>query len=250
MKTVGPAILMCVLLHTNGLAFQPSLASKQNLTKGREVLRKAIAAAGGTETFARINNFRIKTASTIFGQQTTLELTVTETIEFPDKTRQFFELGEGQRIQVLDGNVGWKNIGETATDLSEAERREMQRGLFRDTINLFKHVESDGLTTEYFGEEIVGGDTLFVVHIKDKTGEFFNVYVNARTYLIEKKSYQGGPEALLATLQEIYSDYREVGGVKIPFHTVVKANGKKFIESTIVETEFNVELVESFFMRE
>ncbi|MFQ5674948.1 MAG: hypothetical protein ACE5G1_03555 [bacterium] len=250
MKTIGPAFFMCVLLHTTGFAFQRSPAAEENLTKGRAILQKTIAATGGSEKFAKINNFRIKTASKIFGQQTTLELTVTETVEFPDKTRQFFELAAGQRIQVLDGNVGWKKSGGTVTDLTEAERREMKRGLFRDTINLFKRVENDGLRTEYFGEEIVGGDTLFVVHIKDKTGEFFNVYVNARTFLIEKKSYQGGPEALLATLQEIYSDYRDVQGVKIPFHTVVTANGKKFIESRVLEVMFNVELSNDFFLKE
>jgi len=76
--------------------------------------------------------------------------------------------------------------------------------------------------------------------------------VNSKTYLIEKKSYHGGgPEmAILATLEEIYSDYHEVDGLKIPFHTVVKANGKKFIESNVVEARFNLDLGEGFFVRE
>jgi len=177
---------------------------------------------------------------------------VSETVQLPDKTKQVFELATGKRIQVLNGETGWSKTGETVTDLSNAEKREMKRGLFRDTINLFKRFDGTELSVQYLGNEVVKKDTLLILNIKNNSGQFFKLYINSTTNLIDKKSYHGGgPEiAILVTLEEIYSDYREIGGIKIPFHTLVKANGRKFIESNVVEAEFNLELREEFFVRE
>ncbi len=246
------SVVVILLTCSQGFGFQQAKPIQEDLVKGRDILKKAIEAAGGTEAFARIINFRIKTESKIFGQRSTIELGVSETVQFPDKTKQIFELASGQRIQVLNGETGWSKTGETVADISNAEIREMKRGLFRDTTNLFKRFDGTELSVQYFGNAVVKKDTLFILNIKNNSGDFFKLYVNSKTYLIEKKSYHGGgPEmALLATLEEIYADYHEVDGLKIPFHTVVKANGKKFIESTVVEAEFNLELGEQFFVKE
>ncbi|MCH7676722.1 hypothetical protein IH879_17515 [candidate division KSB1 bacterium] len=240
------------LTCSKSFAFQQTKSSPEDFVKGREILKKVIEAAGGVAAFDEIDNFRIKTESKIFGQRSTIELVVSETVKLPDKTKQIFELATGQRIQVLNGEIGWSKTGETVTEISNAEMREMKRGLFRDTINLFKRFDGADIDVQYLGKETIQKNTLFILNIKNNFGDFFKLYVNSKTYLIEKKSYHGGgPEmAILATLEEIYSDYHEVDGLKIPFHTVVKANGKKFIESNVVEVEFNLELREGFFMRE
>ncbi len=245
-------LVITFLSCTKGFAFQLTKSSPEDFVKGREILKKVIEAAGGVEAFGKIDNFRIKTESKIFGQRSTIELVVSETVQLPDKTKQVFELATGKRIQVLTGETGWSKTGETVTDLSNAEKREMKRGLFRDTINLFKRFADKALSMQYLGNEVVKKDTLFILTINNNSGEFFKLYVNSKTYFIVKKSYHGGgPEmAILATLEEIYSDYREVDGLKIPFHTVVKANGKKFIESSVVEVKFNLDLGEGFFVKE
>ena len=244
-------LVITFLSCTKGFAFQLTKSSSEDFVKGREILKKVIEAAGGVEAFGKIDNFRIKTESKIFGQRSTIELVVSETVKFPDKTKQVFELATGRRIQVLNGETGWSKTGETVADLSNAEKREMKRGLFRDAINLFKRFDRSELSVQYLGVEVVKTDTLFILNIKNSSGEFFKLYVNSQTNLIEKKSYHGGgPEmAILATLEEIYSDYREVDGLKIPFHTIVKANGKKFIESSVVEAKFNLDLGEGFFLK-
>lgn len=252
MPNIKFILIIIFLTFSKAFAFQQTSSSPENVVKGREILNKAIKVAGGIEAFAKIDNFRIRTESKIFGQRSIIDLAVTETVQLPDKTKQVFDLAAGQRIQVLNGETGWSKAGETIVDLSNAEKREMKRGLFRDTINLFKHFDNSNLTVQYFGEETVKNDTLLVLNIKNTSGEFFKLYVNSKTNLIDKKSYHGGgPEmAILATLEEIYSDYREIDGIKIPFHTIVKANGKKFIESNVVEATFNLKLGAGFFLRE
>lgn len=218
---------------------------------GREILKKAVAAAGGIETFKKIDNFTIKTQNEITGAQTKTKLTVTETMQLPNKTKQIMQLPIGTRIQVLNGDNSWKKLNSTVSDLTQAEKREMQRGLFRDIINLFKRFDDDDyLEVKYFSDETLGGETHYVLQIKNSTGDFFNLYINSKTYLVQKKTYHGATEVGLATLEEIYSDYKEVDGIKIPHRTVVKANGKQFIDSIVVDAKINSKLAEGFFFED
>lgn len=218
-------------------------------TKGREILQQAVEAAGGLEQFKTIKSFSIKTQNVIYLTQNEMQLTVTETVLLPDKTKQVMEMPQGKRIQVLNANDGWKQIGPSINDLTEAEKREMKRGLFRDTIRIFQISKSEDLGIKYFGEESVGGRKLYVLHIKNKSGDFFNLYIDAQNFLLGKKTYHGTSEVGLAMLEEIYSDYREVEGIKIPFHTEVRADGRKFIDSVVVDAKFNLEISEEFFLK-
>jgi hypothetical protein len=223
--------------------------NKASLLRGTEILLKAVEASGGLENFQAIKNFRIKTQNKLSLSQKDMQLTVTETVMLPDKTKQVFEMPEGKRVQVLNGETGWLQIGPTMRDLALTEKREMKRGLFRDTINLFQRIKSEELKIQYFGDETLGGKTFHVLHISNKAGDFFNINIDAETFLIAKKIYHGSSEVGLATLEEIYSDYREVDGIKLPFHTVVRANGKKFIDSVVIEAKLNIEIEEGFFSK-
>ena len=51
----------------------------------------------------------------------------------------------------------------------------------------------------------------------------------------------------LAALEEVYSDFKVIDGVRIPHHAIVRVRGKKFIESDVVNAEFNLKLGPDFF---
>lgn len=216
---------------------------------GREMLRKAVTAAGGFEKFQNLENFSIKTRHILYQSTTQTELIVVETAQLPDKTKQVMTISSGERVQVLNDINSWKKIGAVYSDLTVAEKREMKRGLFLTNFNLFKLSEGEELRVQYFGQETLGGKTNHVLHITNTSGDFLNLYVNAETFLVEKKIYRGAAEVGLATLEETYSDYRVIQGIKMPFHTVVKANGRTFIETRVVEAKFNVPLSEDFFWK-
>ncbi len=231
------------------LEIQDPGVNSTNYAKAQKMLMKSVEAAGGIEIIRTIDNFSIKTRNILEQPQTKTELIVTEIAWLPDKTKQIMKLPAGERIQVLHGDSGWKQVGKKISDLTQAETREMKKGLFRDTINLFKKSDNKELTIQYFGEEIIGEKTNFVLKINDNSGEFFNLYIDSETFLIAKKSYHGSSEVGLATLEEIYSDYREVDGIKIPFKTIVRANGRRFIDSEVIEAKFNLKLDEGFFYK-
>lgn len=247
---VTPCLLSLLLLVSSStVALSLAPAQEDAYSRGREILRKAVAAAGGVATFQNIKNFTIVTQNEIKGRQTTTLLKVTETIQVPDKTRQVMELEQGTRVQVLNGRDSWKQINQNVSPLSSLEKKEMQRGLYRDAIILFSRFDSTDLEIKHFADETLGGVKYYVLEVKNQTGDFFKLYIDAQTNLIYKKTYQGAAEAGLATLEEIYSDYKEVEGVQIPHHTIVRANGRQFIEAVVLEVKFNSDLGGEFFYR-
>ncbi|NIR49618.1 outer membrane lipoprotein-sorting protein [candidate division KSB1 bacterium] len=248
---IAALAMLCLFCSNPAVSTMQEISEKNsNVGKGREILLKAVAAAGGLETFKQIDNFRIKTNSVIFQSQGQTPLTVTEVIQLPDKTKQTMALKQGKRVQVLNSDQSWKQVGNNISDLSEAEKREMRRGLFRETINIFRMTASDSLQVEYLDKETIGGQSSHILQIKNQSADFFRLYIDTATFLVTKKVYQGAPEVGLVTLEEKYSDYRTVDGIKIPFHTLVRANGRKFIESDVVEAKFNLPLEDDFFLKD
>jgi hypothetical protein len=52
-----------------------------------------------------------------------------------------------------------------------------------------------------------------------------------------------------ANFEEIFSDFQEVSGVKLPFHKITHADGKKYAETKILELSINVPVDENLFIK-
>lgn len=211
------------------------------------ILGKAADATGGDSLFQNIRNFTIITDSEISGAQGKTKLTISETVELPNRTKQVFELQAGKRIQVLNGQDSWKRVASKTEPLGRLEQREMERGLFRDTISLFQRYKTDELTITRLEDEVLGGKRIFVLQIKNVAGDFFELAIDSERYLILKKTYRGAAESGLVQLQEVYGDYREVSGIMLPHQITVTANNKVFIQSTVTAFSVNRKLGDEFF---
>lgn len=220
----------------------PGNAAQDTALTAEGLLAKCIAAYGGRERVNSIRTYRVETHNTLWLSRQKVQLAVTETVSLPDRTRQVMDLPGGERTQVLNGEEGWLKIGAEVGPLPNAEKREMQRGLFRETLNLLHKGARGEFTLKVHGKETYEGRTLHILNIKNADGDFVNLHIDADTFLPIKKSYRGSAEAGLATLEEIYSDYRDVDGLMWPFRIEVYANGRLFIESSVRDLELNPEI--------
>jgi len=72
------------------------------------------------------------------------------------------------------------------------------------------------------------------------------LFVNRDNGLIEKARYVVEPDG---RSEEIYSDYRNVEGIQVPFHTVVRRAGVPAIERDVRKIHFNVTLPPGLFVK-
>jgi hypothetical protein len=74
-------------------------------------------------------------------------------------------------------------------------------------------------------------------------------YIDPATYLPFGASFsQDTPQGRVETTQ-VWSDFRDVQGMKFPFHNVTTRNGQKFYEETVQEVKINTNPNESLFVK-
>lgn len=152
----------------------------------------------------------------------------------------------GTMVTVFDGEKGWMTSPQGTQDLPESQLKEVRSELFRSHFHLFL---ADDLKARFMGEESLEDKKVDVILISDPAGNQLKMYVDQVTHLPLKESYQGTTMMGPGTVEEIFSDYREVSGVKTPFSITSLANGQKIAETKILEVNFNTQIDPELFIK-
>jgi len=149
-------------------------------------------------------------------------------------------------IQAFDGRVAWQVMpfsGKTEAELMTGEDRssmEEQADVEGELVNW----RAKGLAVELVGRETVGGVDAWKLRITRKSGAVKTMWLDATTYLEMReesvRSVEGKPVVWVTTL----SDYRDVGGRKVPFVTESRpqeGGGSQKISLTSVEFDVPID---------
>ncbi|MBI3951210.1 MAG: insulinase family protein [Acidobacteria bacterium] len=222
-------------------------ATAETTTKGRELLSKAVAAMGGSAAFAAVKNVVIKRDLMLVTPQGNLPATATTTFVLPDKRHQVVALPFGEIKQVIAQDQAWIVTPQGVTDAPASEKQDMQAEMFRDWVNLLR--EAEGLSVQYLGPGEVEGARAETISVTDDKGNTVRLFLDATTFVPLKMAYKGMTSNGPADTEEIYSDLRDVSGIKLPFHVVVNADGKKLLEAKLTEVKINTEIDLSLFQK-
>ncbi len=225
-------------------------ATPEATARARELLAEALAAVGGREAVSGIQDITIQgevTVSTPFGEFKGQQRL---TLKRPDKLRVDLSLPQMALTQALDGTSAWMSTPMGVQDAPAPLLQEMRAGLRRFFFMLLLAPESEGITVVHRGTESLEGKPVEVLQYQD--GEsVFTLYLDATSRLPLKLVYQGSDpfSGARAEFEDIYSDYREVSGVKYPFRTVTQQGGKRFVEMVVSEVKINTGVAESLFKK-
>jgi len=150
----------------------------------------------------------------------------------PTFFRQESQLPAGKIAAYSDGRTGWISTPQGYGPLVGAQLKQVQGDLFRLYFRLLLSDRIEGRTVN-----AVDDNTL---EITDKDGQMARVSFDEKTGLPAHVQYEavhvtGPPE----TVQDNFSDYRDVGGLKIPFHVVITRGGQNFADVVVSEAKVN-----------
>jgi hypothetical protein len=110
-------------------------------------------------------------------------------------------------------------------------------------------VNREDLAVQHLGSEEVAGQKCQALLVTPKNVKSFKLYLDAATMMPVKLSYQGmNMMGAPSNSEEMFSDFREVSGVKLPFKTVTNQDGKKAQEATATEIVLNAAVEENMFV--
>ncbi|MDF1544740.1 MAG: pitrilysin family protein [bacterium] len=219
--------------------------TEENLAKGAEILGNGITAAGGLDNFKKISSISMKGTLTLTMPQGEIPLQIEEQKVLPDKTRTVINAFGQTMYDISDGTTGWKTnqmtgevVAKTEEELVEASKEER-----RNLIKLFQNSDSPDFKAVFAGVGTEGGISVNQVAIIDEAGETIcTISFNAQTSELISMSYWGETPMGEGSLVQVYGNFTETAGVKIPLSLTTNMDGKKVMNLSISQYDINAEI--------
>ena len=216
---------------------KPEVAASTDvsLAEGRQTLRKAQAAAGGTDKLAAVKNYSMLAEYLIDPGVPNIGGTkIVQTDRWIDPTifRQDGTFPAGRITAYTDGRIGWIATPQGWGALAGTQRNQVFGDLFRVYFRLLLSDRIEGRT--------VNGIDANHVQISDATGQVATVEFDPDTGLPRRVAYDTAQAASAPIYSEdVYEDFRDVGGIKLPFKITINQGGHQFADVNVTEYKLN-----------
>ncbi len=259
-KAFGTLWALLVGLAAGGQAAPaPPSVSESSYEEARKVLDAALQAAGGASALQAVKDVTRKGTGTIFAQGQSLRidppydkrpLESRSVVDFARRRSATETDSVNQGVvpvktrTVLAGDSGFtlNRVTNVATPLTPGGVATARAALRRDPVTLLLTASGRGETLRSLGEGAFEGRPHRVVTFADTDGTQIALYVDVRTNLVSKYETLGDNAVLGDVLTEIvFSDYRAVGAVKVPFRVVNRTAGEVTQELQYAEVQANTD---------
>ena len=206
----------------------PAKADEASLAKGKVTLQAAQKAVGGADSLGAVKDLQYHATvqvQTPGGQG--MQVKETNSFLMAGVLRQEIELPFGKQTLYSDGKAGWMAGMQGVQNLPPAVLKQARGEMFRQLASLLLSDRNSERTVNYAADG--------ALEISSKDGESVRLQMDEKTGLPVKVAYSEGG----SSVEQIFEDWREVAGVKLPYQWIVMQGGKKFAAVTIDEYKIN-----------
>jgi hypothetical protein len=200
--------------------------------------------ATGQEQLSRVSNVR----SSGIALQMGVEHPFLQIQKRPDKMYLEIVIQEMKLIQAFDGRKGW-----AVEPWVDSRPRELT-GNELHHFGRMARIDSDlvswrdrGYLLEYIGQVAGEGQEFFILKLTKEEGETYHFHLDADSYLIMKMVTWSDHDGDIVEGETILGDYREIGGIKVPFRTEVRFGGQTLMTNIMEKVEFDVAIGSDIF---
>ena len=207
------------------------------------LLNKAIAAKGGLAKLQGIKTVRVEGTMTSESIGKPIAFPIVMSIQYPDRFRVDAAMPGGKVAQVYADGRYWVETGDGVKELDPVAAGPIRANIQRDVVSVLIKAAAGKLVVRDVDSD---DPQLGALEISGDGMEPLTLLINRTNGLIEKARYMSAAEG---RAEEIYSDYRNVGGIQVPFHTVVRRAGLTMIERDVKTIRYNVPLSAALFVK-
>jgi photosynthetic reaction center cytochrome c subunit len=200
------------------------------------ILEKYIAAVGGAEALKKIKSRVEKGSADVSGRKFPIEVYA----EGPDKRATVMHLPNGDSVTAYNGSAGWLSFPGRPTHWmsqpeAEAARLDAEFYLPLRMKEIFSEFRVAGT------EKVDGKDVTLVLGLRSGKPEVKFYFDPESGLLVRMVRYAATPLGLNPSEID-YADYRETGGVKIPYRwTIARPSGRFTIQVEQVQHNVAIE---------
>jgi len=198
--------------------------------KGKALLQHLQQALGGTGMLAGVKDLQYHAEVEIETPGATMKVKQTNSYLSPSTMRQDIELPFAKQSVYSDGKSGWLAGVQGIRDLGGPVLKQVQGELFRQLINLALSDRDPDRTATAVGAN--------VLEISSKGGESVRLTLDEKTGLPTTLAYTQSQAEGGKGVEQVYSDWRDAGGLHLPFQWTVMQGGQKF--ATVKVQDYSV----------
>jgi zinc protease len=206
-------------------------ADAASLARGREMLKRAQQAMGGTEKLAAVKDFTESADMALDASAGGLKIKQHNSWVAPGIYRQDQILPFGLVVAFSDGKTGWVAYPppQGLMPMPPQVLKQAQGEIFREWLPLILSDRDQTRTVNAVAPNAVEISA---------AGESVRVEFDAASGLPSGKIYKEGALEVRGT----YSDWREIDGIKLPFKAAIERDGKKLADVSVMELKLNTGL--------
>lgn len=225
-------------------------ASDADIAKAKEILAATVEAHGGLDLLKSVENFVLEADNTVNTPAGPMDIQIGMSILYPNKFRQDVIAPQGEYSLIYDGEAAYASSIMGTQPLPQEVATSIKDSLFRDPIQLLVHLSQDeSAQIQFAGSEDVNGTPASILITEQPSGEMLKIYISEETNYIVKFVYSETEQGVTLNKENIYSDFRDVDGIKIAYSFVQNIEGNQYIDSRNTDVKFNTEIDETLFER-
>ena len=210
-------------------------STDNSLAHGKQILMRAQAAVGGADRLAFVRDYSMVAYYQIDPAVPSIggtRITQTDRWVGPTTFRQDSTLPAGRVSAYTDGKIGWISTPQGWGSLAGSQRMQVFGDLFRVYFRL--------LLSDRLEDRTVNAIDDSTVQISDATGQVASVEFDPGTGMPRRVSYDT-PQAAGSAIysEDVYEDFRDLGGIKVPFKITINQSGHRFAEVVVNEFRLN-----------
>jgi photosynthetic reaction center cytochrome c subunit len=217
------------------LAEKKGEAEKEKLS-AETLLDKYLQAVGGAAAIEKITT-RVMTGTITFGDR---NVAIDIYSKDPDKRISFSHTPDGDSVTAFDGREGW--LGFPGRPAREMRGSELDAAAMDADLHFAAHLKGMFSEAQMHGVEKIGDHDAYLVIGRREGKPPLRLYFDEQSGLLVRLVRYGETPLGRMPTQIDYADYREAGGVKIPFRwTLARPSGRFTIQVSEVKQNVPVD---------
>jgi len=217
-------------------------AKEASAPNGDQLIDKYLQAAGGAAAIGKTTS-RVMKGTITFGDR---NVAIDIYSKDPDKRISFTHTPDGDSVTAFDGHDGW--LGNPGRPAREMHGSELDAAAMDADLHFAVHLKEMFSDAQMQGTERVDGRDAYLVIGQREGKPPLRLYFDEQSGLLVRLVRYGDTPLGLMPTQIDYADYRDAGGVKIPFRwTLARPSGRFTIQ--VSEVKENVPVDDAKFVK-
>jgi zinc protease len=218
----------------------PIVATKpaNSNSEGKALIAKVAAAIGDGKKLRSVKSIRQTLTSVRKTPQGEIPLDLDQTVVYPNQVYVKAQTPMGEMITVLTPQTGSMSMGGQHRDMPSAMRDENLKSLRRDILYVAQHAGDSKFIFAAEGSDTIQGVTAKTLAIYTD-GTELKWYVDPSSGRVLRAVFRA--QASQGPVERVvdYSDWRDAGGLSLPYKRTVTENGELSSEDTVKSIELN-----------